>query len=72
MSAIITLVNDLDPVTRCRVCEHILTAERSVKDSIGPVCRARLASTIARATGRRVVVRVLAGNLVAQLGPVAL
>ena len=61
-----------DDTPRCRVCGHTLTADRSVRAGIGPVCGARLAATIAQVTGRPVVVVVLDGvGLVAQLGEVA-
>ena len=46
MSAIITLVDDLDPVTRCRICGRELHAERSLRLCVGPVCRHKIAASV--------------------------
>lgn len=59
--------DDADDAPRCRICHHTLTARESIARELGPVCRARLAASIARATGYRAAVAVVGGALVARL-----
>ena len=46
MTAITTVVDDLDPVTRCRICGRELHAERSRRLCVGPVCRHKIAASV--------------------------
>lgn len=59
--------DDADDAPRCRICRRPLTAPASAARELGPHCAARLAASIARATGYRAAVAVVGGALVARL-----